>query len=138
MYGVDGPFIGDPNAIRGVIGDELPWKVKKSAKGKLFANGLLIIRARGLVFTDDEIVPPEKRGKNDEPTFRGLVSCLTEAGSVVTTSNVMTQPFPATTSGNSDIKEKLTLPNPCVAPIVMVIGGSEDKWFAVTGFEQPK
>ena len=29
----------------------------------------------------------------------------------------------------------MTLPNPCVAPIVFVLAGSEDKWFSVTGFE---
>jgi hypothetical protein len=29
----------------------------------------------------------------------------------------------------------VTLPNPCVAPVVFILAGSEDKWFAVTGFE---
>jgi len=33
------------------------------------------------------------------------------------------------------IKAKIDLPNPCVAPIITVLAGSEDKWFAVTGFE---
>jgi hypothetical protein len=27
------------------------------------------------------------------------------------------------------------LPDPCLAPDVLVLAGSEDKWFAVTGFE---
>jgi hypothetical protein len=27
----------------------------------------------------------------------------------------------------------VTLPEECVAPIVFVVAGSEDKWFAVTG-----
>ena len=27
MYGVDGPFIGEANAIRGVVGDELPREI---------------------------------------------------------------------------------------------------------------
>jgi hypothetical protein len=39
-------------------------------------------------------------------------------------------------NGNSFIDQKLDLPNPCVAPIVFVMAGSEDKWFAVTGFER--
>ncbi|HXZ85637.1 MAG TPA: hypothetical protein VEI82_09125, partial [Myxococcota bacterium] len=33
MYGVDGPFVGDANPIRDVIGDETPWTVAKSARG---------------------------------------------------------------------------------------------------------
>src|SRR5207248_9006432 len=79
MYGVDGPFVGKANPIRGVIGDELPWEIRK-AVGKLDTNGRLKILVRGLVFKDDPSVPMNLRGKNDEAEFRGLVSCLTEEG----------------------------------------------------------
>jgi len=139
MYGVDGPFIGETNAIRGVEGDEAPWTIKHNVRGKLDTKGHLKIHVHGLVFTDDEIVPPEKRGTNDEPTFRGLVSCLTEEGDSVVTKNVPTAEFPATIpSGDSDIDATIDLPNPCVAPIIFILAGSEDKWFAVTGFERPE
>ena len=134
MYGVDGPFIGETNAIRGVVGDELPWEIGVG-KGSLTENGHLRIKVRGLVFKDAPDVPADKRGINDEAEFRALVSCLTEEGTAVATSNVMTTGFPATTSGNADIDATLVLPNPCVAPIVFVLSGSEDKWFSVTGFE---
>jgi hypothetical protein len=91
------------------------------------------------VFKDEPSVPEELRGKNDETDFRGLVSCLTEEGDEgaekVVTKNVVTEPFPATPNGDSAINAEIELPNPCVAPIVMVLAGSEDKWFAVTGFE---
>jgi hypothetical protein len=53
----------------------------------------------------------------------------------VVTKNVVTQGFPATVEGDSVIKAQIELPNPCVAPIVMVLAGLEEKWFAVTGFE---
>lgn len=135
MYGVDGPFIGDANPIRGVIGDELPWAITHSIRGELDSAGHLIIVVRGLVFKDDPSVPPELRGINDEAQFRGLVSCLTEAGDAVETQNVVTVGFPASRRGNSFIHATLTLPNPCVAPVVMVLAGSEDKWFAVSGVE---
>jgi hypothetical protein len=135
MYGVDGPFIGDTNPIRGVIGDELPWTIARSVHGELDVNGRLRIIVRGLVFSDDPSVPPDLRGINDEAQFRGLVSCLTEVGDTVETQNVITDGFNATRSGNSFINARLTLPNPCVAPIIMVLAGSEDKWFAVTGVE---
>jgi hypothetical protein len=64
-----------------------------------------------------------------------VVSCLAEdVPGQVATVNVTTTGFPATPSGDSDIDAQLQLPAECVAPIVFVIAGSEDKWFAVTGF----
>lgn len=135
MYGVDGPFVGDANPVRGVIGDELPWDVSGFAVGDLDTRGHLRILVHGLVFADDPSVPPDLVGTNDEPFFRGLVSCLTEDGDMVGTQNVVTDGFPASTRGDSYIHATLDLPNPCVAPIVMILAGSEDKWFAVTGFE---
>ena len=135
MYGVEGPFLGEANAIRGVVGDEAPWEVERFIKGRLAKNGRLQILVRGLVFADDPSVPPELVGKNDEETFRGLVSCLTEEGETIVTRNVETDGFPADEEGNSYIDAKIDLPNPCIAPIVFVMAGSEEKWFAVTGFE---
>ena len=132
MYGVDGPFVGDANPVRGVVGDESPWEVKR-ALGSLDSEGNLLILIRGLVFKDNP--DPTLIGKNDEPTFRGLVSCLTEQGTSVTEANVETAGFPATPNGDSFIHVKVTLPNPCVAPIIMVLAGSEEKWFSMTGFE---
>lgn len=134
MYGVDGPFVGDGFPIRGVPGDELPWEVK-DARGKLDTDGHLTIRVQGLVFKDVPEVPAELRGRNDESEFRGLVSCWVEDGDHVGTVNVITRGFPATESGNSLIRATVNLPNPCVGPVIMVLAGSEDKWFAVTGFE---
>jgi hypothetical protein len=136
MYGVDGPLLGETNAIRGIPGDEAPWRIDRFISGRLFRNGRLQILVRGLVFADDPLVPPDLVGKNDEETFRGEVSCLTEDGTGgIVPANVVSDGFPASVSGDSFIDAKLTLPNPCIAPIVFVMAGSEDKWFAVTGFE---
>jgi hypothetical protein len=134
MYGVDGPFVGDGFPIRDIPGDELPWVIHE-ARGRLDADGHLTLRVKGLVFKDVPEVPPELRGKNDESQFRAAVSCLTESGDAVTTSNVITLGFPATSSGDCSIRATVDLPNPCVAPIVLVLAGSEMKWFAVAGFE---
>lgn len=134
MYGVDGPFVGETNAIRGVVGDELPWEIGVG-RGSLKTNGHLKIKIRGLVFKDEPDVPADKKGINDEAEFRALVSCLTEQGTLVVPTTVTTAGFPATRTGNADIDAMLTLPNPCVAPIVFVLSGSEDKWFSVAGFE---
>lgn len=136
MYGVEGPFLGETNAIRGVVGDEAPWEIEHFIKGRLTKSGRLQIVVRGLVFGDDPtLVPPELIGKNDEENFRGLVSCLTEEGETVVTRNVETAGFPADEDGNSFIDARIDLPNPCIAPVVFVMAGSEEKWFAVTGFE---
>ena len=132
MYGVDGPFVGDANPVRGIPGDESPWAVER-AFGTLDSAGHLLIVVRGVVFKDNP--DPALIGKNDEPTFRGLVSCLTEQGNSVAEANVMTAGFPATETGDSIIHATVALPNPCVAPIIMVLAGSENKWFSMTGFE---
>jgi len=136
MYGVDGPFVGETNPIRDVVGDELPWEIVGFARGSLDTAGHLKILVRGLVFADDPSVPPELVGTNDEAEFRGLVSCLTETEEdTVETQNVISEGFPADKQGNSFINATIELPNPCVAPVVMILAGSEDKWFAVNGFE---
>jgi len=137
MYGVEGPLLGEANAIRGVVGDEAPWTIAHFIRGRLDTSGLLTINVSGLVFADDpQLVDPSLIGKNDEPTYRGLVSCLTEdAQGAIVTANVMTDGFPASPEGNSTIHQELELPNPCIAPIIFVMAGSEEKWFAVTGFE---
>jgi hypothetical protein len=137
LYGVDGPFLGEANAIRGVEGDEAPWVIR-SARGWLSDSGRLKIQVRGLVFADDPLSPPDLIGKNDETEFRGLVSCLTEVGDSVQEANVVTKGFKANERGDSNIDDRVDLPDPCVAPIVFVLAGSEDKWFAVTGFESPE
>jgi hypothetical protein len=139
LYGVDGGFVGH-NPIRGVIGDELPWVIG-SASGSLSTDGHLQISVRGLVFANDPSVPPELRGINDEASFRALLSCVTDDGrgkdgrGRVATVNILTGPFPATTAGDSDIDTVLALHGACAAPIIFVMSGSEDKWFAVTGAE---
>jgi hypothetical protein len=136
MYGVDDGFVKN-KAIRGVEGDELPWAVG-SAVGSLTVGGHLTVSVRGIVFTNDPEVPPELRGINDETDFRALVSCLVSEkknGKKISTVNVTTAPFPATPTGDSDIDAQLQLPGDCVAPIIFILSGSEDKWFAVTGAE---
>ena len=134
MYGVDEAFVKH-NQIRGVRGDELPWEVG-SAVGSLTVGGHLTISVRGIVFSSDPEVPANLRGINDEDQFRALVSCLVSdhKGNVATV-NVTTEGFAATRTGDSDIDATVTLPSDCVAPIIFIMSGSEDKWFAVMGAE---
>jgi hypothetical protein len=142
MYGVDEAFVNSKE-IRKVRGDELPWDVG-SAVGSLTVGGHLIVSVRGIVFANDPEVPANIRGTNDETQFRALVSCLLseskgkgkgKAKGKISTVNITTAGFPATPTGDSDIDTNIQLPSDCVAPIIFILSGSEDKWFAVTGAE---
>jgi hypothetical protein len=127
MVGVSAPFAGATNAIRGVNGAGAPWVIR-SGEGELSTSGRLEIKVRGLVLAST--------GNNPSASFRAIVSCL---GSDATVQNVVTDPFPATMGlasaggGNAKIKVNVTLPQPCVAPIVFVTNAAGTSWFAVTG-----
>src|SRR5260221_10994978 len=108
MYGVDGPFVNN-SSIRGVLGDELPWDIHK-AKGTLSVDGHLVVQIKGLVFSNDPSVPPDKRGINEEPPFLALVSCLVENGNPIGTVNTMTGGFPAPPAADSTIDKVISMP----------------------------
>lgn len=135
MIGVPRPYTGTTNAIRGVPGGGLPWVVA-SAEGELSANGRLEITVLGLVLdpNDPAVIASGRAGINPSPTFKAIVSCLSkDAAGNPTTVNVSTGLFPADSAGNSHIEETLTLPQPCIAPIIFVTSGG-GSWFAATGF----
>jgi hypothetical protein len=131
MVGVSGPFVGSANPIRGVNGGGLPWQIAQ-AKGELASSGELEVEVRGLVLLNGPPVPPALRGTNPISSFRAIVSCLTIVNGSPATTNVATGPFPATTTGDSEIEASVELPRPCFAPIIFV-GPSPTTWFAVTG-----
>ncbi len=120
MYGVDEAFINN-SSIRGVKGDELPWEIG-SATGSLSVGGHLIATIRGLVFAVVSCLVSESPGKGN-------------GKAKVQTVNILTGGFHASRGGNSDIDAHLQLPDDCVAPIIFIMAGSEDKWFSVMGAE---
>lgn len=131
MVGVFGAFRGPTNAIRGVPGAGADWKNPR-VEGVLRGNGGLGIEVRGLVLVST--------GTNPAANFGVIVSCMTvDPTGKVTVANVNPgKVFPATTAGNANIKAKLGLPSPCLAPIVFVIAPPTPArptgaWFAVTG-----
>jgi hypothetical protein len=135
LFGNMAPFIGPAGSVRGVPAAGLPWMIH-SAHGVLDANGQLNVDVDGLVLANDPSVPPSLRGTNPVPCFAGVVSCRTASGSAIVTTNLMTNNFPATMpTGNAHIHQKLTLPHPCVAPVILITspGPTGIAWFAVTG-----
>ncbi|HST90174.1 MAG TPA: hypothetical protein VLJ14_17500 [Ktedonobacterales bacterium] len=127
MAPVTGPFVGKANPIRGINGGGIPWKLT-SAKGELKANGELEVRVRGLVLAAGPLA-----GTNPIANFVAIVSCLSvdSMGNMITV-NTATAPFPATTTGDSEIEATVSLPSPCIAVLVFV-GPNPNTWFAATG-----
>jgi len=129
MVGIPQAFTGTQNPIRGINGGGLPWALT-SAKGELKGSGKLELDIQGLV-----LAAGPNEGINPIPNFRAIVSCLTGDGGV---ENVTSGLFPATVGaavdggGNSKIETTLTLPQPCLAPLVFVTSPT-GSWFAVTG-----
>jgi hypothetical protein len=132
MAGVDGPFLGTANPIRGVPGGGLPWVLDK-AKVDLDADGTLRVEVRGL------IIPASLGfGRNPAPFFRATVSCLSSdaAGNLATvnvrTTNGAEVMIGDPQNGDARIVATVALPTPCVAPIVFVTSPA-GSWFSATG-----
>ncbi|MEW5959600.1 MAG: hypothetical protein AB1801_17895 [Chloroflexota bacterium] len=129
MVGLPSAFTGAQMPVRGVNGGGLPWTIGPTS-GELKTDGHLEVKVQGLVFSAGP-----NTGANTVPNFRAIVSCLTSDGAI---QNVTTDPFPATLGpasaggGNANIEAQLSLPQPCLAPIIFITspGGA---WFATTG-----
>jgi hypothetical protein len=136
MVGVPKALTGNQNPIRGINGGGLPWVVGP-VKGQLKESGKLELLVTGLVFdpSDPTVIERGLANKNTVANFKAIVSCLAADGSV---QNVATGLFPATTgdlsagAGTSRMEANLTLPQPCLAPLVFVTNPA-GAWFAVTG-----
>ncbi len=121
--------VNSEGPLRGINGGGLPWTIG-SAMGFLTTSGDLKVEVQGLV-----LAAGLNSGSNPIPSFRALVSCVTSTGAF---DNILTAAFPATTGpasaggGDADIETTVTLPQPCIAPIIFVTspGGA---WFAATG-----
>ena len=133
MVGVPAAYTGTKAPIRGINGGGLPWVIG-FARAELSQGGWLELKVKDLVIdpNDPTAIARGVAGTNPSATFRAVVSCLTADGG---TMNVQSDAFPATTGlrgGDAEAEAQLTLPDPCIAPILFVTspGGA---WFATTG-----
>src|SRR5580704_9056699 len=108
-----------------------PWVILRSVRGELRTDGRLTIFVRGLVIP---IAP--FNNSNPSAMFGAELSCQDPTDS---TKSVLFSAgtFPATTgadAGDANIVAKLTLPNQCTAPVILITspGGA---WFAATGWQ---
>lgn len=129
MVGVPPTFTNPQNPIREINGGGIPWMLT-SASGKLKSDGSLEVEVEGLVLAAGPLA-----GTNPIANFKAIVSCLTTGGAI---DNESTGLFPATMGsaqdggGDAQIEATLSLPQPCIAPIIFVTSPTGN-WFAATG-----
>ena len=135
MVGVSGSFLGAGGNLRGFGGGGAPWIISEG-EARLKDDGRLRVKVEGLVL-DPAVVPPPLGGMNPAPFFFATLSCLTTPTTVV---NITTATVPATTTGDAEIDEVVSLPATCFAPLLFVrgsfspTGASVGPWFAMAGF----
>jgi hypothetical protein len=109
--------------LLGVAGGGIPW-VLEHGEARLSANGRLRVEVEGLVLASGGAA-----GTNPVPTGRAIVACNGGA------SIVMSDVVPFSPTGDAEVNAHVTLPMPCLAPVVFFAGqtGAGPRWFAVTG-----
>jgi hypothetical protein len=125
------PFTGNTNPIRNLGGGGAPWKIT-SGRAEMNSTGNLEVHVLGLVLVGT--------GANPIANFAAILSCqsidpVTKTPTVV---NLVAGIAPATTTGDAEIEGHVTLPSPCIAPIVFVAipatATAPARWLAVSGF----
>ena len=134
FIGVQRPFTGSDNPVRGVNGGGLPWVIQ-AGSARLNADGTLSVRVNRLVFdpNDPIVVSRDRDGINTVGNFRAILSCQTGPN---TFANFATGPFSASVPGGDARVENAALsgtpPNPCNVPVVFVTSPGLG-WFALSG-----
>jgi hypothetical protein len=105
--------------VAGVTGAGHAWSLEEG-RAKLFSDGRVNLRVEGLVLS------PE--GTQPVPNGSVIVSCNSGgAGNVV-----QSGPVPLSAHGDARFNGVLTLPSPCLAPVIF-FGSTTGAWFAVSG-----
>jgi hypothetical protein len=137
MVGVPAGLTGNLHPIHGLNGAGRPWVIG-AAKGELTASGKLELRFDGLVFdpTDPGVIAAGLANRNTVANMKAVVACFTKEGGLVQVSSPV---FPVTTGfvneggGSGKIEAQLSLPQPCIAPVVFITSQT-GAWFATTGY----
>lgn len=125
------PFTGNTNPIRNLGGGGAPWQIM-SGRAELDGSGRLEVRVRGLVLV--------ATGSNPIANMAAILSCqsidpVTKAPSIV---NLVAATAPVTAAGDGEFEGHVTLPSPCIAPIVFVAipatATAPARWLAASGF----
>jgi len=119
---VDAGFIGLPapgTVVAGVAGAGHAWAIA-GGNAKLFADGRVKLSVEGLVLT------PE--GTNPVANGRVIVSCNGGGAGNIVMSDLVPLSVP---DGNAEFKGQLSIPSPCLDPVVF-FGSPGGAWFAAS------
>jgi hypothetical protein len=112
-----------------------PWVIS-DGHAKLEADGTFKVEVEGLVFPPGTVIGGVNVG-GTTGAVRAFAAALVCTQADGTTTVVNTEPFPATATGDGQIKTRIDVPAVCYAPAVLVrnaTNGVLGNWFAVTGF----
>lgn len=139
MIGNPRPYTGTAGAIRNINAGGAPWALT-NGHGELRSDGKLELAISGLVLepTDPALIAAGVAGTVPAAILAGgynaVVSCLSkDANGAAVTVNVAAGAVPTDTAGNALFETKISLPKPCIAPIVLVTNAAGTAWFAATG-----
>lgn len=119
---LDGSNPSDP-AIHGVLAGNVPWD--GGANARLDRRGRFELRVRGLVIT----------GQGDPGPVTSVSASLFCAPDSNATAAFTTSSVPLSAHGNARIREHVTVPDRCLAPVVLVHpNGTTARYIAASGF----
>jgi len=116
LVGIDQPG----QVLLGVTGGGRPWTIEKG-NAKLFADGRIDLKVRGL------LLGPGGSNEGTNPVAKGRAIVVCNG-----VDKVMSDPVPFSPTGDAHVEAWLTMPSPCLAPVVF-FGSPGGAWFAVSG-----
>ena len=120
---IDTSLAGIPVAgqvLLGVPGGGRPWTLVRG-DATLWADGWLDVKVHGLLLGPGGA----NEGTNPVTLGRAIVVCNG-------VDKVMSETVPFTPAGDARVMTQLTLPSPCLAPVIF-FGSAGGSWFAVSG-----
>src|SRR5712691_7831824 len=118
-----GSILADP-PIHGVTRGGVPWDLERGA-AKLGRNGRFELRVKGLVVAGTD-------NPDGVTTISASLFCAPDSNA---TPAFTTGSVPLSSDGDARIREHVTVPSRCLAPVVLVHpNGTTTRYIAATGF----
>ena len=130
-------LVGSPGSgrtVRSVASGGVPWVVAPDSEVRITEGGRLRADVSGLLITGTGGAADGTTGSVTQ--VAASLTCTNAAsGDAGAPSVVTTAPVPLSPAGNARIDERLALPDPCIAPVVLIRANSATgPWIAASGF----
>jgi hypothetical protein len=125
---------GANRPVRTVSSGGVPWVISAGSDIRLSGDGRLRADVRGLLITGTGTGLDGTTGPVHQ--VAALVTCTNPAsGDAGAPSMVATTAVPLSAAGNARIDQTVSVPGPCIAPVVLVLANSASgPWIAASGF----